>query len=156
MQAALDFLKNQKLVAIACTDENGPWIANVYYGADNNGKIYFISPQKNRHSEAILRNPHVAFTVAWFDPANHKNRKAVQGLGTCRQAKNSNEIVAGIKLLYDKFPDLRETLTVKWIMANIWGSRVWVIEPSYMKYWDDELYGEDESQEFFLSEYGSK
>lgn len=151
MQSVFNFLKNQQLMAIACTDEGGPWIANVYYGIDARGIIYFISPQKNRHSEAILRDPYIAFTVCWFDPSNHKNRKAVQGLGVCRLAKNPTEIAVGVKLLYDKFPDLREILTVKWIMTNIWGSRVWVIEPSYMKYWDDELYGEDESREFNIS-----
>lgn len=139
-------------MAIACVDEHGPWIANVYYGAGDDGRTYFISQEKNRHSAAILNDPNVAFTVAWFDPKNHTNRKAVQGLGMCRLAKNLAEIAVGIKLLYNKFPDLRAILTVKWIKTNAWGSKVWVLTPTYLKYWDDELYGEDESKEFFIKQ----
>lgn len=152
MQAALDFLNNQKLMAIACTDENGPWVANVYYGIDDRGAIYFISRQKNRHSEAIVKDPCVAFTVAWFDPADHKNRKAVQGLGVCRIADNEDEIRAGIVLHNQNFPEFKERITVEWIHANEYGSCVWVLEPTYMKCWDDALYGEDESREFFISD----
>ncbi|MBI4600201.1 pyridoxamine 5'-phosphate oxidase family protein [Candidatus Uhrbacteria bacterium] len=155
MKNALNFLIKQKLMAIACADGQGPWIANVYYGAGDDGRMYFISSKKNRHSRMILKDPHIAFSIAWFDPANHKNRKAIQGLGTCRPAKNLAEITAGIKLMYNKFPDLRAILTVKWIKTNAWGSKVWVLMPTYLKYWDDELYGEDESKEFFMS-HGEK
>lgn len=35
-------------------------------------------------------------------------------------------------------------------MTNAWGSKIWVIKPKFMKYWDDEVYGDDESEEFSL------
>lgn len=150
MKKPVKFIKSQKMMTIASRDEKDIWIANVYIGIDENATIYFISPQNTKHSQMILKNPNIAFSIAWFDSKNHKNRKGVQGLGVCCPAKNSTEIAVGIKLLYKNFPDLRDTLTVKWVTTNIWGSKIWVLKPTYMKYWDDEIYGDDESEEFTL------
>ena len=137
-------------MVIASSGEKDVWVANVYFGADEKPTIYFISSKKTKHSKMILKNQNVAFSIAWFDTKNHKNRKAIQGLGVCRPAKNPTEIATGVKLLYKKFPDLRDILTIKWIMTNTWGSKIWVLKPTYMKYWDDEIYGENESKEFLF------
>ena len=138
------------MMTIASRDEKDIWVANVYIGIDEKATIYFISPKNTKHSKMILKNPNIAVSVAWFDSKNHKNRKAVQGLGVCRPAENPAEIATGIKLLYKNFPDLRDILTVKWITTNIWGSKIWVLKPTYMKYWDDEIYGDNESEEFTI------
>ncbi len=138
-------------MVIASHDERNVWVANVYFGIDEKATAYFISPKNTKHSKMILKNPKIAFSVAWFDQNNHRNRKAVQGTGISRPARNLKEIATGIKLLYKKFPDLRDILTVKWIMTNAWGSKIWVIKPNYIKYWDDELYGDKETEEFTLS-----
>lgn len=148
MKHLITFLKNQKLLVIASHHAKDIWVANVYFGADTNGTLYFISPEKTKHSQMILKNQKIAFSVVWFDPKNHKNRKAVQGLGICRRAKGTREISKGIQLLYQNFPDLRDMLTVKWIKNNIWGTKVWVVKPSSIKFWNDEVYGEDETKEF--------
>lgn len=138
-------------MVIASSDESGPWIANVYFCADDSGELYFISPEKNRHSQMILQNPNVAFSVAWFDSNNHKNRKGVQGLGTCHIAESEEEIEIGVGLYSANFPESKERITAEWVHTNEWGSKVWILKPSYMKYWDDELYGDDESKEFVIS-----
>ncbi len=135
-------------MVIASSGDKNVWVANVYFGIDKKGIIYFISPDKNRHSKMILKNPNIAFSIAWFDQKNHKNRKAVQGLGVCRPAKNEEEIVTGVKLHNQNFPEFRKKITVNWIHTNEWDSKVWVIKPTYMKYWDDEIYGKDESEVF--------
>lgn len=137
-------------MVIASTDKKNVWVANVYFDADDKATIYFISPKDTKHSRMILKNPKVAFSIAWFNPKNHQDRKSIQGLGDCQVAKNPIEIATGIKLLYKKFPDLRNILTIKWLMTNAWGSKLWVLKPSYLKYWDDQLYGDNESEEFTL------
>lgn len=151
MKQLLLFLQSQQLLVIASHNEKDIWVANVYFGANEKGTIYFISPDDNTHSRMIRNNPQVAFSVAWFDPNNHTNRKAIQGLGTCRPAQHEEEIAAGVRLHNQHFPEFKERITVDWIHNNEWGSRVWVLTPTYMKYWDDQYYGEAESQEFHLS-----
>lgn len=144
----LKFIKSQKLMVIASSNGEDVWVANVYYGIDDKVMIYFISPEDNRHSKMILKNPKIAFSIAWFDANNHKNRKAIQGVGICRPAENEEEIKIGVRLHNQNFPEFKERITVDWIHNNEWGSKVWVLKPTYIKYWDDELYGDDETEEF--------
>lgn len=148
MKNLIAFLQKQKLLTLALGGADDIWAANVYFATDDEGTMYFISTQNNKHSKMIITQPRIAFATAWFDPQNHKNRKGVQGVGECRVAHGAKETATGIALLYKAFPDLRDILTVKWIMENAWGTRVWVVKPSLMKYWDDELYGDDEAREF--------
>jgi len=143
----LPFLKSQKLMALACADGDDLWIANVYVGVDDDGSIYFVSPEDTTHSQMILKNPRVAFSFAWFDPGDHRNRKAIQGKGTCRIA-SKEETNAGVHLHNQNFPEFKERITVEWIATNEFTSRVWILEPEYVKYWDDELFGEDETVEW--------
>lgn len=148
MGKLLDFLKSQKLMAVASHNGEDIWIANAYYGVDPNFTIYFVSPETTKHSQQIEKNPHVAFSISWFNPNNHGDRKAVQGLGMCRLAKNEEEIIKGVQLHNENFPKFATKITVNWIHANEYRSKIWVIEPTYMKFWNDELYGEDEAKEF--------
>lgn len=143
-------------MVIASQSKKEVWIANVYIGTDEKANIYFVSPMGNKHSRMILKNPNVAFSIAWFDPMNHKNRKAIQGLGTCRLAKNEDEIITGVKLHNQNFPEFKERITVEWIHSNKWNSKVWVLKPTYVKYWDDELYKGRESKEFNFKDYEGK
>ncbi len=148
MHPHIDFLRSQKLLTLACHNENEVWAASVYFGADEGGTIFFISPKDTKHSAMILENPAIAFSCAWFDAGNHKNRKAVQGLGVCRVAQTEDEIARGVALHNKNFPEFANKISVDWIRANEWGSYVWIVQPTFMKYWDDELYGADENAEF--------
>lgn len=152
MEKPLAFIKSQKLVTIASQDKDDLWVTNVYFAADDHATLFFISSKNAKHSQMILKNPKVAFSIAWFDPKNHKNRKAIQGIGHCRPAQNPAETAIGIKLLYKNFPDLRDILTIKWIATNIHESKVWVVKPVYLKHWDDQVYGKQETEEFILSQ----
>ncbi len=150
MEKLLNFIQTQKLVTIAAHNDKDIWVANVYFSSDEKGKIYFVSSTDSKHGQMILKNPNIAFSTSWFDPKNNKNRKGVQGLGVCQPA-NLLETAEGIKLMYKNFPDLHDILTIEWIATNAWNTKVWVIQPSYVKYFDDEIYGDDESEEFNFS-----
>ena len=131
MEKPLKFIKSQKLMVIASRDEKDVWVANVYFGVDEKAILYFISPKNAKHSQMILKNQKVAFSIAWFDTSNHKNRKAIQGLGICRPAKNPTEIATGIKLLYKKFPTFAIYLQLSDNDKCV-GSKIWVLKPSYV------------------------
>jgi len=135
-------------LVIASQDKGDLWIANVYFGIDDDFKIYFISSDQAKHSKQILNNPKIAFSIPWYDEANHKNRKAVQGLGMCRIADTEQEIQKGVALHNQNYPEFANRITVDWLKTNEYESHVWVIEPSYMKHWNDDVYGDDEYEEF--------
>lgn len=150
MQELIDLLKSQKLLVIASGAGEDIWISNVYYGVDGDLNLYFISPEGAKHSQHFLQNPEVAFSVAWFDPSNHKDRKAVQGRGVIKVAENDEDIAKGVALHNQNFPEFAERITASWIKVNEWNSKVWVLKPKYIKFWDDELYGEKETEEFWF------
>jgi len=143
----LEFLKSQRLIVLASGSET-PWVSNIFYGIDNNFKIYFISGEETKHGQQILENSRIAFSIAWFNVKNHEDRKAVQGTGICRIADGDEEINKGVELHNLHFPEFAEQITVDWIKNDKNKFHVWVVEPDYMKYWNDELYGDEETEEF--------
>ena len=142
----LHFLQSQRLLVLA-TQGDTPWVANLYYGADEHGNIYFVSGTETKHSNHIADSSTVAFSIAWFDTENYTNRKAIQGLGSCRIAKGA-EIETGIALHNTHFPTFADRITVDYILDDANASQVWIIEPTYMKFWNDELYGINGHKEY--------
>ena len=143
----LTFLESHKLLALASYDQE-IWITNIFYGIDKDFKIYFISNEETKHSKQIMKNKEVAFSVAWFNEKDHKDRKGVQGQGTCRIATTDEEITKGVQIHNDRYPEFAERIVVKWVKSKLNKSHVYVIEPSYIKYWDDKLYGKEEWEKF--------
>jgi len=141
----LNFLKSQRLLIIASQDKD-IWVSNVFYGIDDNFKIYFISDNKRKHSKQMLANPKVAFSTVWFNENNHEDRKGIQGQGICRPAADEEEIKKGVEMHNEFFPEFKENVSLETIKL---GKRdLWIIEPKYIKYWDDELYGDKHFDEF--------
>jgi len=148
-QKLLDFLKSQKFLVIASHDGE-LWISNVFYGIDDDFTIYFVSGEGERHSKQILESPNVAFSTVWYDDQDHTNRKGVQGVGQCFLAEDDREIETGTKLHNENFPEFAHRIGLEYIKSDKNQAAVWTINPSYIKYWDDELYGDDQTEEFSL------
>ena len=72
----------------------------------------------------------------------------MQGQGFCRIAKTDQEIRKGIKLHNQNFPEFTNRITFDWVKSSHNKFQVWIIDPIYIKYWDDELYKDDEFEEF--------
>ena len=148
MSNLLKFLKSQKLLVIASRDAKDIWATNVYIATNDASTMYFVSPESAKHSQMIVKNPEIAFATAWFNEKDHSDRKGIQGVGSCHVTTDVREIMEGVKLLNDSFSDLKKTITFEWVLNNIWKSRMWVIRPKLIKYWDDKIYGDDSCEEF--------
>lgn len=148
MDELTQFLKSQRLMTLATCTQNGPWVANVFYGVGKDLRLYFISSEVALHSISILKDAQVAFNIAWYEHHNHKNRKAIQGQGVCQIATDAHDISVGVQLHNSLYPEFSTRITVEWINNIDNKSHVWFIDPQYIKYWDDELYGATETKEF--------
>jgi uncharacterized protein YhbP (UPF0306 family) len=142
-----EFLESQRLLIVASSDGE-VWISNVYYGIDEDFKIYFVGSEETRRSKQVLANSEVAFSVVWFNEGDHKDRKGIQGTGVCRKAENDEEISKGVELHNKYYPEFADRVTVDWVKSVDNKSHVWVLEPKYMKFWNDGLYGIDGTEEF--------
>lgn len=146
----LAFLKSQQLLVVGTLAEE-QWITNVFYGIDDDFKIYFVSDSERTHSQHILQNPIVTFSTVWFDPANHEDRKGVQGRGVCRKAENTKDIENGVSLHNKLFPEFKARITPDYISSAENKSHIWIIEPKLIKFWDDELYKDKQWEEFIFN-----
>lgn len=117
-------------------------------GCESPQKLYFIGSPKTTYGEQLLADPALAFATAWCNERDHKDRKGVQGVGTAELTTDEQEIETGVRLHNQNYPEFADRITVDWIHSNEKGSGVWVITPSYIKFWNDELYGLDGTRDF--------
>lgn len=148
----LNFIQEQKLMVIATTDEkNKPWICNVYYSSDNDLNFYIVSPSDTNHSRHLIDRPEVAFSIVWYDKNNLSNRLAIQGKGKMVLVKGVSENIAALKVHHKKYPEWKEFINWENMVKKVIESKIYKITPTYMKFWNDELYGEEGIEEFNLN-----
>ncbi len=62
-QLAQDILDKGYFLSLATLDDGGLWVSDVFYVADENWNIYWVSAHETRHSKAIEANHDVAGTI---------------------------------------------------------------------------------------------
>ena len=147
-----DFLQSQRLLVIASMSWEDIRTTNVFYWISHDYKLYFISSEATKHSQQMLENKQIAFSIAWYNEKNHKDRKAVQWKGVCRVASSEEEIIEWVRLHNLHYPEFAWRIDVDRVKNNEHKTHVWVVEPTYMKFWNDELYWENWTKEFNFSE----
>jgi len=50
-------------LSLATIDDGGVWVSDLFYVADDDWNVYWLSARDTRHSKAIDRNPKVAGTI---------------------------------------------------------------------------------------------
>ena len=59
-----EFLALGTVMQLATSRDNAPWISTVYFVADDQRNIYWLSLPGRRHSEEVVANPRVAIAIA--------------------------------------------------------------------------------------------
>ena len=138
----LDYLSQYRLMSLATVDKNGePWSAVVYYLFDNGLNFFFLSPTDTLHCNNIKDDQNVSFTIAKCGQKASDKKIGLQVRGKAEKVKGTENIKAVIKMwnsLHDDVPPI----TFKKLM-KVWSSRFYKITPSYIKWFNEELYGED-------------
>lgn len=62
-QLVMQYLDEAKLMQIATVNGDRPWVATVWYAADKDMNLYFVSRTFRRHSMEMMKNPNVAGTI---------------------------------------------------------------------------------------------
>jgi len=57
------YLQTGRAMQIATTYEGQPWIATVYFVADESNNLYWLSYPSRRHSEELAQNNHIAIAI---------------------------------------------------------------------------------------------
>ncbi len=77
-----EVLEKSYLMSLATVDDGGVWVSDVIYVFDDNLNIYWMSDPGVRHSQAILKNPHVSGTITTSGPKEKNLGIQFNGIGT--------------------------------------------------------------------------
>lgn len=82
-----DYLKEAKLMQLATSVNNKPWVCSVWFGFDVDLNIYWFSSTKRRHSKEVMKNPKVGGAIVY--PHTPKDPpRGLQFEGTAKMADN--------------------------------------------------------------------
>jgi uncharacterized protein YhbP (UPF0306 family) len=144
-QAIYEYLQTQRLMQLA-TYGDYPWIANLYYVADEEFNLYFLSKGSREHCQQIAKNPEVAVAIADSSQLLHEPQKGIQLYGTAETVGILKQI-EWMAQMWNKFIafEANEKLDPKELI-NAVRSRVYKIIPKRIKFFNTEVWPKDQFQ----------
>lgn len=142
------YLANHKLMTLATSTQDQPWVCTVYYAEDANLSLYFVTGKSNRHAAAVAANPQVAFSIYESTQNVADNKEGFQATGTCRLLTDTQEIAKALKLWHAKNPGVEDHISLPYVSGPDSKSGIFQITPTYMKHFNEALYGENKVGEW--------
>lgn len=99
-----DYLKEAKLMQLATSVNDQPWVCNVWFAADDSLNIYWFSSVNRRHSKEVEKNPKVAGAIALPQTTKDKAR-GLQFQGVAEMLSDQADIDKAISVYANRiFP----------------------------------------------------
>lgn len=95
------YLKEAKLMQLATAVDNQPWVASVWFAADENLNIYWISSTTRRHSDEVSKNQKVAAGIV-LPHTPQDTARGIQLQGIAEPLTNKEEIEKAISLFENR------------------------------------------------------
>ncbi|HET9850810.1 MAG TPA: pyridoxamine 5'-phosphate oxidase family protein [Candidatus Saccharimonadales bacterium] len=109
------YLAEAKMLQLATSADNQPWVCNVWFAADDSLNIYWFSSTTRRHSQEVAKNPNVAAAiVTQHDPAGETG-VGLQIQGVAEQLNDQEDIAAARSVYEGRIFDAK---TIDGLMAN--------------------------------------
>ncbi|MBI4009752.1 MAG: pyridoxamine 5'-phosphate oxidase family protein [Candidatus Aenigmarchaeota archaeon] len=143
------YLTETKLMQIATSKDNKPWIATIWYVHDEDLNLYFISRKATRHSIEIKENPNVAGAIV--KPHTVGSGEKVRGL----QFEGTVEWCFGKilekarELYYAKYPTA-EQVPLEVLQDQNFVAAFYVIHPKAFVLFDNVNFPDNPRQELKL------
>lgn len=138
------FLHQNAIMTLAVSENNQPWVCTLYYGIDDDLNMYIVSDPNNIHGKVIAKNSKIAFNIFDSHQPITQPKTGVQGKGTIQLVKGLKENAKGLKLWHQANPGIEANITVKDLLKKVTDTRVYKITPTYLKFFNKQLYGSDE------------
>ncbi|MBI3955420.1 pyridoxamine 5'-phosphate oxidase family protein [Candidatus Gottesmanbacteria bacterium] len=146
------FLQSQNLMTLATLGEH-LWVSNVYFVCNEKFNLYFLSEPKSQHCLDIKSKPQVACAIADTRQKVVDKKIGVQLYGISSQVKNLSTIMWMLKMWNKLNPGFESIINLKNIQSNKINGRIYKIEPTLIKFFNEELYG---PEGFKLFNFGTK
>jgi len=100
-----DYLEEAKMLQVATSAGDNPWICSVWFAADDDLNIYFFSSITRRHSKEIAENPKVAGAIVLPQTPQDKPR-GIQLEGVAEALESEEDIQKAMSVYVDRiFPE---------------------------------------------------
>lgn len=129
-----DYLFQARLMQVATSHENSPWVCTVYFACDDALNLIWISTPERRHSREIDVNPRVAGTIV-FPHTPGADVRGIQFEGTARKLTDPKEVTHALSH-YAKRYGLEEA-RISAIAANTDGHACYILTPNSYVLFDE-------------------
>ena len=144
-QKLLEYLKSRDLMILAT---NGPTASTLHYGVDEEFNFYIVTSTTSEHGMSFSRNLNVACVIT---DTNQKMFETKYKSGV--QVKGRIEQVSSIQLkqALDIWSHNNQEMSDKFfknMSEGKWSDKVFVIKPKEIKWFNEELYGDEGTETF--------
>lgn len=137
------YLQEAKMMQLATVSDGKPWVCNVWFAADNDLNIYWFSATNRRHSQEVMKDPHVAAAICLPQTPSDAPR-GIQLEGTAELLTEPIDVARAIKHYVGRIFNLRQ---VKQFMAHLdRPHRFYRIKPSQIVLFDVANFPDDPRQ----------
>lgn len=149
-----DFLAQHNTMTLATAGSDGaPQAAALFYAADEELNLFFVSSPNSRHSQNLALQPRVAATIY----ADNQAWQTIQGLqieGVARQVEGAAELAHAVKIYAGRFEFLRGLLGGEGagpavLRGPLASSRFYILRPAWLRLIDN-AQGFGHKEEFHL------
>lgn len=137
----LEFLRSQRFITLA-TYSDKISVCGVFYAVDENFNLYFVSEPTTHHSKNIKANGEISCVIADSHQTVLDKKVGAQIQGKASEVTGKIEAIKALKLWNEANPGLEKVINFKNLKKAI-NSRVYKIEPQVVKFFNEELYGEE-------------
>lgn len=147
-QKLLNYLKHHELLILA-TSGKRPTACPVYYGVDDKFNTYIVTSPSSEHGINIKNNQLVACAITNTNQPmfGTKHKIGAQIYGKAEEIKDKEEIKKALIVWSKNNKDLVNQYLEN-INKDIWEVRVFQVKPSEIKWFNEELYGEEGTKIF--------
>lgn len=143
-----DYVKNIKLMQLATTRNNQPWLCNVWFVMDENDHVYWISRDTRRHSQEIHDNPYVSCTFhQWFDGGLGQAGQALIMAGHAEKL-SGDACKKPYELYAARYPKILEFQTEQEFLQDQGDHYFYKLTPQEIVWWDEKNFPDQSRQKF--------
>jgi len=138
---AQEYFSSVKPMQLATLNNDQPWICTVYFVADENFNLYWMSARERRHSQDIVANSKAAVTVV----KDTERKQALQIVGEASEVSDE-ELEKAHRLYMLKYgPKDYDLDEIKRHLPQ--GRAYWIFKPTKMFFWDEVNFPDNPKQE---------
>lgn len=136
------YLRLHNLMSLA-TRGKDMWICTVYYVIDNKFNLYFISESTADHIQDIKRNSSVSCAIADSRQKVTSKKIGIQIQGKASPVSSLQKMRWMLAMWNKVNPGFESVINLKNIQKRVIKSKVYKIEPTKIKFFNEKLYGEE-------------